>query len=227
MSLGVSIVICCHNSAKELPQTLSYLVAQQVRADIAWEVIIVDNSSTDNTAEVALNSWPPDAPAPLKVVSESQLGLIFARYRGLASANYEIVSFIDDDNWICREWVQTVSEVMSQHPELGACGGLNEPAFEVETPWWWSKVNTGCYALGSQGPQEGGDITCSKARLYGAGLTIRKVALQNLLDKGFRSLLVGSQGKALLRGEETELCFALLLAGWRFGTNRACNFAII
>jgi cellulose synthase/poly-beta-1,6-N-acetylglucosamine synthase-like glycosyltransferase len=216
MFMGVSVVICCHNSAKELPKTLSYLKSQQVRENIPWEIVVVDNGSTDNTAQVALDCWSSEAPAPLKVVSEEKLGLIHARYRGLAEATYDIISFVDDDNWVCPEWVQIVSEVMSQHPELAACGGHNIPEFEIEPPSWWSQVHTGGYAIGEQGPKAGGDITSFKARLYGAGLTLRKAALQQLLDDGFQSLLVGSKGKALLRGEETELCFALALAGWHF-----------
>ena len=49
-TLGVSIVICCHNSAKLLPRTLEHLRAQEVDSTIPWEVIVVDNASTDNTA---------------------------------------------------------------------------------------------------------------------------------------------------------------------------------
>ena len=214
MLLGVSVVICCHNSAKELPQTLAHLAAQQVQGEIPWEVIIVDNASTDGTSQVALASWTKDAPTALRVVHEPRLGLIHARYRALAEAQYEIISFIDDDNWVYPEWVQVVSEVMSQHPKLGACGGLNEAEFEVESPSWFP-MSGKSYATGPQGPEAGGDITWSRGCLVGAGLTIRKSAWQDLVNQGFHSLLIGCQGTQLKRGEDTELCFALLLAGWR------------
>ncbi|QUY44742.1 glycosyltransferase [Acaryochloris marina] len=214
MVLGVSIIICCYNSAQELPQTLQNLVLQQVSADVPWEVVIIDNASTDATAKVAQSLWPNSAPAPLRIVHESNLGLINARYRALSEAQYEILSFIDDDNWICSNWVQTVSELMSHNSEIGACGSHNIPAFDGEKPWWFD-LSSRSYAVGKQGPDEGGDITGSRGRLIGAGLTIRKCAWQQLVDKGFNSLLVGCQGKALNRGEDTELTFALVLAGWR------------
>ncbi|NER78119.1 MAG: glycosyltransferase family 2 protein [Leptolyngbya sp. SIO1D8] len=214
MHLGVSVVICCHNSAQELPKTIQHLAAQQVSPDVLWELIVIDNASTDTTAKVAQSSWPETAPAPLRVIHESNLGLINARYRALAEAKYQVISFIDDDNWVCPNWVQTVSEVMTHHPEVAACGGHNIPEFDGEKPWWFD-LSSRSYAVGTQGPEEGGDITWSRGRLIGAGLTIRKSAWQRLVDEGFTSLLVGCKGKALNRGEDTELTFALVLAGWR------------
>ena len=98
---GVWVVLCCHNSAGRLPLTLAHLAAQQISPKLAWEVIVVDNASNDGTAEVAMKAWPEDAPVKLHVVHESQLGLSNARWRGFSQARYEVVSFIDDDNW-CR-----------------------------------------------------------------------------------------------------------------------------
>ena len=213
MSMGVSIIICCHNSEKELPHTIAHLAAQEFSKTILWEVIVIDNNSSDKTAEVAQTLWPEEHDIPLRVVYESKLGLINARYRGLSEAKYDFLSFIDDDNWVCTNWINTVYEVMAKHPEVGACGGKNVPVFEGEKPWWF-ELSGKSYAVGTQGPEAGGDITFSKGRLLGAGLTIRKSAWQMLIDKGFNSLLVGCKGKALNRGEDTELCFALVLAGW-------------
>lgn len=50
-----------------------------------------------------------DHPAPLRVVLEPRLGSNLARERGLREARYELVSFIDDDNWVNENWVSTVS----------------------------------------------------------------------------------------------------------------------
>lgn len=212
--LGISVIICCHNSEDELPKTIEHLANQEVSEDIPWEVIIIDNASKDNTAKVALDCWPKEKADRLRVIHESQLGIVFARYRGLAEAKYEILSFIDDDNWVCPNWIQTASEVMTEQPEVAACGSHNIPAFEGERPWWFD-LSAKSYAVGTQGPDSGGDITCSRGRLIGAGLTIRKTAWQQLLENGFKSLLVGCKGKSLNRGEDTELCFALVLAGWK------------
>src|SRR5437016_2123314 len=127
-SLGVSVVICCHNSAQRLPRTLAHLSAQKVSAEIPWEVIVVDNASSDDTAKVEASSWPKNARASLSVLREPEPGLSHARRRGFDEAKYEIVCFIDDDNWVSTDWVETISRVMSEHPDVGACGGFAEAA---------------------------------------------------------------------------------------------------
>lgn len=210
--LGVSVVICCHNSAQRLPQTLSHLAAQEL-TDVVWEVIVIDNASTDETARVARESWSQSSPAPLRIINEPRLGLSYARRRGFKEALYEFVCFVDDDNWVCPEWVQTVSHVMTTHQDVGACGGFIEEVCEDTPPWWFERYKNG-YAPGAQGQEEGGDVTW-RLFLMGAGLTIRKAAWQRLVDCGFRFLLVGRQGAALTAGEDHELCHALCLAGWR------------
>lgn len=213
MPRGVSIIICTHNGATRLPQTLAHFAGQIVPPEVKWELILVDNASTDNTAEVALSSWPSDAPVPLYIVKEPELGLSNARKRGLLEAKFDIVSFIDDDNWVYPDWIATAFEIMTKHPDIGACGGLNEAFADVDLPWWFKDFQNS-YAVGPQGEQAG-DITWGKGVLSGAGLTIRKPAWEALMRKGFRPLLVGHKGKTLTCGEDYELCLALCLEGWR------------
>jgi hypothetical protein len=120
---------------------------------------------------------------------------------------------VDDDNWLFPEWVNTVAEVMSQHPDVGACGGLIEAVCESTPPSWFERFKS-CYAPGSQGQEEGGDVTW-RGFLMGAGLTIRKSSWEPLKEKGFKFLLSDRKGKSLSAGGDHELCLALCLAGWR------------
>jgi GT2 family glycosyltransferase len=124
-----------------------------------------------------------------------------------------LVSFVDDDNWVCPDWVLRVAEVMSSHPNVGACGGKIEPAFEIAPPAWFDRFK-GNYAIGAQA-EAGGDVTDDRGYLWGAGLTIRKSAYQGLLARGFSSILTGREGGNLAAGEDAELCLAFRLAGWR------------
>jgi glycosyltransferase involved in cell wall biosynthesis len=195
-----------------LPATLSHLAAQKVDQGIPWEVIIVDNGSTDGTRDVALRCWPADARAPLRVVSEPTLGLAFARTRGVADAAFDIITFADDDNWLSPHWVQTAYEVMRDHPEVGALGGIVEPQFETSRPGWFSPVAY-LYATGPEG-EPSGDVT-GIHMLCGAGLNVRRRALADIRDKGFRAISVGRQGAGLGAGEDSEMTYSLLLAGWR------------
>ena len=139
--LGVSVVICCHNSLSRLPATLAHLKAQHVGGRIPWEVIVVDNASTDATSAVALDHWRKDAPTTLRVVGEPRLGLTHARERGFLEAKCEIVSFIDDDNWVCPNWIELVSEIMTNHPDMAACGGLTEAELRLR---YFGRVKNFC-----------------------------------------------------------------------------------
>lgn len=219
---GISLVVCCHNSAQRLPPTLEHLKIQTVPANIPWEVIVVDNASTDQTAETALSLWGNFQGAPLRVVSESKLGLINARKRGFQEAQYEFVSFIDDDNWVAPDWVNHVYDIMVSHPEVGACGGRSEAVFEQNPPSWFQE-HLSKFAVGNQA-ESAGDVTWSRGYLWGAGLTIRKSAWEFLVSKGFSPLLVGRKGKNLSAGEDSEICLALRLAGWRLWYDPALYF---
>lgn len=210
---GISIIICCYNSSKMLPKTLRFLREQNVPADLPWEIIVVDNASTDETAEVAVKLWPKDVAIPLKVVAEAKAGLINARIRGMLEAQYDFVSFVDDDNWVEPNWVRIVSEVMTAYPKVGACGGQCIAVFDVEPPFWFEHFQKS-YAVGAQSTERG-DITWKTGHLWGAGLCLRKSAWDQLAGKDFSFLLNGRKGDILDSGEDYELCYALRLAGWR------------
>ncbi len=54
---GVSIIICCYNSERRLPETLAHLFTQQVSEDIPWEIIVVNNASSDATSRIAAQAF--------------------------------------------------------------------------------------------------------------------------------------------------------------------------
>src|ERR1700682_3834 len=214
MSEGVSIVVCCHNSARLLPETLACLAAQQFSsATPACEVIVVDNASTDQTGETAGASWPDKTRIPLRIVQEPNLGLTSARLRGIAEAKYEFICFVDDDNRVSVDWIENVFRTMTEHPEVGACGGQVEPQPETVLPAWFDSFYS-YYALGQQAA-EAGDITETRGYLWGAGLCLRKKAWSALAENHFDFLLSDRKGRSLSSGGDAELCYALRLGGWR------------
>jgi glycosyltransferase involved in cell wall biosynthesis len=208
--LSVSVVICTHNGAKRLPQTLAHLKAQQVPTDLDWEVIVIDNASVDTTAEVARACWR-DSCVPLRVVYEPRLGLSNARERGFTEASYDLVSFVDDDNWVCNTWVVTVSKDMSSSLRLGAMVGLVRPVCEVAPPPWFNRHKIWYVVFDETDLKQFGD---PPRQLWGAGLSIRKTAWNQLLALGFSFHVSGRKGASLGAGEDLELTRCLRLAGW-------------
>src|SRR5215213_1970195 len=97
-----SVVIATYNRADELPKTLASLAALQVSEP--WEVIIVDNNSSDNTKEVVLNAVE-GFPVRLRYLHERQQGRSAALNTGIKAAQGEIIATTDDDVRIERDWL--------------------------------------------------------------------------------------------------------------------------
>jgi glycosyltransferase involved in cell wall biosynthesis len=209
-ALGVTIAVCCHNSAPRLPQTLGHLLKQRVGPEIQWEVLAIDNGSTDGTEQVAHRCWPSGAPTLLRIVREETVGLSRARRRAFIEAAHEIVCFVDDDNWLCPEWVTIVSRVMSEHVDVAVCGGASVAVFEEDPPEWFERFARS-YAIGSQGTERGYHVH----GFWGAGLIVRKSAWEQLQQGGFEQLLADRVGGNPSSGGDTELCLALMQLGWK------------
>jgi len=206
---GISIIICCHNSASRLPKTLAHLMAQR-SPRTSWEVVLVDNGSTDDTTRVA-RGWWQKASVPLRVVEEPRLGVRYARERGLVEANYAFLGFVDDDNWVADDWVRTAHDIISTNSSLGALGSIRIPAFEVAPPCWFENVHS-AYAILTD--SELAQIKQPIKYLPTAGLCVRKAAWEKLIQNGFRLQLTGSIGRKIVGGEDAELTMSLRLGGW-------------
>lgn len=213
MELGVSVIICCYNGATRIPEVLHHLANQVFHNQpIPWEVILVDNASTDNTREVALNSWKGD-PEKFRVICENQPGLSHARMYGIANSRYEYLSFVDDDNWVENNWIEEVFDILHTNSNVGMCGGLGEAVIEGNHPYWFTKYQD-AFAVGPQAPQEGLMLNPQRVYLHGAGLCIKKTVFNQLIERKFSFILSGRKGKKLSSGEDSELSYAVRLIGY-------------
>lgn len=214
-SLGVSVIICCYNSSSKLEPTLKHLALQEFDNEVDWEIILVDNASTDGTPEHARLLWESinkSHPDRLKVVFESVQGLSHAREKGILEAGYEFLLFCDDDNWLCPTYIQTVYALMSANSSIAALGGYGTAQFETDPPDF-IRLNPGPYAVGPQSANDG--YLSPLNTLYGAGTSYRKSALAKLKLNGFNFYLSGRLGNKLLNGEDRELNFALTLLNFK------------
>lgn len=111
----VSVVIPAYNEEKYLPPCLQSLKKQTFKN---FEVIVVNNNSTDNTAEVAkkLNA---------RVVNETKQGMSWARDKGFKEAKCEIIARTDADSIVDEKWIQTIYETFQKRKDLvGITGAL-------------------------------------------------------------------------------------------------------
>ena len=222
MEAGLSVLVTTWNGASRLPATLAALAAQRAPDTIAWEVVVVDNASTDGTAEVARGSWPRDAPAPLRVVAEPEPGVLHANLRGLREARHELIGLVNDDNHPDPDWLRSSVESLRAHPEAAAVGGRGIAVSDRALPEWFARFERH-YAVGGQA-ETAGTLRSASQALWGAATTYRTRAWRSLLAAGFAPLLVGPLGPARNSGEDYELSYALRLAGWELRYEPAITF---
>jgi glycosyltransferase involved in cell wall biosynthesis len=211
---GVSVVICCYNSAAKLPETLRHLALQAIPENLQWELVIVNNNSSDQTAAIANSVWKQyAAPTTCTIVDEGTAGLSFARKKGVDIARYEYIIFCDDDNWLASDYISEAYQVLETRPTVGAVGGQSKAVTENGTvfPDWFEK-HQGNYAVGKQSDVSG-DITARKY-LWGSGIAFRKRLFMEAYKK-HGSLLTDRTGKELSSGGDAEFSMRIILLGYR------------
>jgi glycosyltransferase involved in cell wall biosynthesis len=219
MSAGVSVIICCYNSASRIPDTLNYIASQDISASVPWEVIVVDNASTDDTRATAQSAWQKynRNDIAFKIIDQPVLGLSYAREKGIQTACYDFLIFCDDDNWLYENYVAKVFDIMSKDPKIGVLGGCGifEPEEPVNTPIIQHKIS---YVNGPQ-PWAG-----TEHWVYGAGAAYSKAALNKLNQIGWRPITTGRQGNKLTAGEDVEFCFMVYLLGYTITSSELLLF---
>lgn len=209
---GISIVICCYNSATRINPTLLHLAHQKTDPKLAWEIILVDNNSVDDTRGIASAYWAElDTPITLTIVEEERIGLAYAREKGILSSSYNYILFCDDDNWLRKDYVQQIYNSINNDVTIGAIGGWGEAVFE-RTPHTEYKYVERYYAVGKPSPKSG-KIDITKSYIYGAGMGVRKSSYLQLLNLNFDFILTGPKGGRNLGGDDLELMLAIALLG--------------
>ncbi|MCX7797073.1 MAG: glycosyltransferase [Melioribacter sp.] len=134
----VSVIVCTYNREKYLPLALNSLINQTVDKDI-YEVIIVNNNSTDNTEAIAQEFIETNKELNVKYVIEFQKGLSAARNRGIKESDGEIIIFIDDDAEVTPNYIEEAIKFFEEYPKVDAMGGKIIPKYEDnQEPKWMS-----------------------------------------------------------------------------------------
>ncbi len=132
MALQASIIICTLNHAQSLQETLASLAAVRVPASMPTELIVVDNGSTDSTAEIVRQFRP--AHLEVKYVSAPKRGQCEARNAGLAAAQGEVILFTDDDLRFPPNWIEDMCGPILRGEADAVAGGV-KLAPHVVQPW--------------------------------------------------------------------------------------------
>ncbi|EIA10423.1 glycosyltransferase protein [Flavobacterium frigoris PS1] len=182
---------------------------QKLNSDISWEVLLIDNNSNDNTAEVGTDIWKNfHSEINLTVISEPMPGLSYARKKAVSSAKGELLLFCDDDNWLDENYLQIAFDFMKNNPNVGVLGGKGIAVSSIEFPDWFTTYQGG-YAVGVQ--NIGSDKINNRGYVWGSGMVVRTGEILSLYNSGFISLLTGRKGVNLSAGDDSEICKWFLL----------------
>ena len=193
----ITISIQTYNRAKMLAETLESLSGLYCPDEIDYEILVVDNNSSDNTSEV-IDRYSKLLPERLRSVHEHKCGLSYARNCALKHARGEIVGFIDDDVKVDSGWLEAVYKTfMESH--ASAVGGRSYLVYPSSRPVWLPREREYLLSGLDYGDQR---LVDTDKDLFGLNLSIQR---ETALKLGGFDTNLGRRGKSLICGEEKDL----------------------
>jgi len=190
---SVSVVVCCYNAAETLSECLEGLARLEYPD---YETIVVDDGSTDHTAEIARSHG-------VRLISIANQGLAHARNVGLSAARGELVAYIDGDAFPDPHWLHYVAEAFAR-PGNAAVGGPNIPPPDGPV--------AECVANAPGGPIHVLLSDREAEHIPGCNMVFRRAALEAVggFDPQFHAA-----------GDDVDICWRLQEQGWTLGFSPA------
>jgi glycosyltransferase involved in cell wall biosynthesis len=220
----ITILICSYNGRDRLSPTLKSLAHQNVSTIPLVTLMLVDNASTDDTANFTLKTWKElGSPYSLKVLTEEIPGKIHAQNKGLEMVETSYVLICDDDNELQHDYILRGYELLKSNAKIGALGGQGIVKSTVSIPSWFKEVAY-MYACAPQGIGTG-EVQPQRNVIYGAGMFLNMIAYRKAKDVGFKNLLQSRIGKSVVTGaEDGEICWWLRFCGYEIWYDENLKF---
>ena len=197
----VTVAICTWNRAKLLDQTLAEMQKLVIPDGVEWELLVVNNNSTDETDEV-ISRYANTL--PIVRLFEPKAGKSYAANLALEHVSGELLVWTDDDVLVSPEWLSAYASAARRWPAASFFAGAIEPWFENEPPCWVKRNirRLRCvYVIADLGDVERG--IAPEDGVYGANLAFRaNVAKQYPLNPSLgriRDELIGADDTDVVR----------------------------
>ncbi len=216
--MKASIIIPTLNRAEQLSRTLNTLVTLDFN-NSSYELIVVDNGSTDKSKEVVLSLRDRNPAHTIRYIYDDVPGLLTGRHRGANEAKSELLVFVDDDILADKGWLTAIVNSFEKNAEIQLLGGKCLPAFSKEPPAWlsyfWKELPDGGRMLTDLSLCDYGDkeIQIHPTWVWGLNFSIRKEAF--IKCGGFHPDNISAPYQYLQGDGETGLSFKLLKAGYK------------
>ena len=206
--IKISVIICSYNREDYIINAIESLF-YQTQPYTDYEVIVVDNNSLDNTAQLCKDYISVHAGYHIVYITETQQGASFARNTGAAVARGELLAFMDDDAIADNDFIERILRFFRQYPNATGLGGRIIPKYIPEEPRWMSH-----YVASLVGNFQYSD----KLEIFKAGkypLESNMVVHKKDFDLvgGFNTALPGVKGTLRIGGEGKDFFLKLQARG--------------
>lgn len=174
---AISVVIPTYNRRDNLAAALRSVLMQD--GDVPYEVVVVDNNSTDGTAEVVLQ-YAEESSRHVRYFREGRQGAAHARNAGLALASASLIAFVDDDVRVARDWVTTTWRALTDNPDVDYVGGRVLPDPTAHRPAWLTDGHWSPLAILDYGDSPRYISAADPCVMLGANLAIRRAILDRV-----------------------------------------------
>jgi len=206
--MDISIIVCTYNRCERLRNVLRDIRSLTPPRHGGYEVVVVDNNSTDQTRAV-VEAAMKGSQAVVRYGFEGRQGKSHALNRGVQLATGAVLAFTDDDVEIERTWLVEIERAFTSYPCIGV-GGRIVPMWSQGKPSWYVEQGP-CALMAAIVRLNLGEDACEmKAPPFGANMAFRREAFERFGP--FRTDL-GPNPRDMVRGEDTEFGRRVLAAG--------------
>jgi glucosyl-dolichyl phosphate glucuronosyltransferase len=198
--IKLSAIICTYNREKYLPAAIDALLNQKGVTSNDFEIVIINNNSTDKTEEIALSFKQNTLKIPVIYAIETKQGLSHARNKGIEVASGKYLAFLDDDAFADENYIKDVLEFFNNNPEAMAVGGRILLHFEKNKPTWYTNYLGSL--LGYYNPWDELRPFNKKQYPRGSNMVYRK---ELFVKYGVFNPELGRIGAGMLGSEEKEM----------------------
>ena len=209
--MKISAILCTYNRSQSLAKALGSLTVSILPQTIEWEVLVVDNNSSDQT-ETVVKDFCQRYPGRFRYLFEPQQGKSFALNAGIREARGSILAFVDDDVTVEPGWLQNLTSALHDRKWAG-CGGRILPARGFVPPHWLA-LDGPCNLVGALCAYfNPGDVPCElKEPPFGTNMAFRKEMFD---EYGYFRTDLGPFPNNKIGFEDTEFGRRLMAVGER------------
>jgi glucosyl-dolichyl phosphate glucuronosyltransferase len=204
--MDITVILCTYNRCESLGKTLASVAMLSLPESVKWEVLVVDNNSSDQTREL-VETFCHRYPGRFRYLFELQQGKSYALNSGIRACKSEILAFTDDDAIVQPEWLRDLTAPFGNDDCMGV-GGRTLPETGFAPPDWLGLQRP--YVYGPLGIFDLGDAPCKLTEPpFGNNMAYRREVFEK---HGYFRTELGPRPGSEIRSEDTEFGQRVLTA---------------